>query len=318
MDRYPGLLVKNLCFSINNKKILENINFSINYGEILAVIGGKASGKSTLVNILNHFPGYSGYHGEVMIDGKPVSMGDKKPVSHPVSTITKKHTLVPNLTVAENIFLERQFTSTLGSIDWHRLFNETAKLFENFDIDYLSPRERVENLNELGRYVVEILRELSRADNKVVIFEEVTDNVNFDEAKEIYRIMKCLRELNYCILYISYKAKEVRELADKITVLYKGKSAGKTVEARRITYDEIVNLMVGKLEDKMIRDEFTDRFNITGREKEIIHMIVEGYSNKEIGEKLFISLGTVKNHIYKIYQKTNVKNRIELSNLVNL
>lgn len=297
-----------------------SIDLEVNPSEILALVGMKGSGKANFIKILSGEEVDKGDHGTIFFNNKlikfPHTLQDDK---SSLVIISRASYLVPNLSVAENIYLGRHFTGVLGQINWNKLFAATTDLFKEFGIDYISPNSLIEELTPFQQLVVKLLKAIT-TEARIIILDEVT--VDLSENSEtllFFGLLKKLKTKEYSIIYIPFKIEEIIDLADKIAILHDGHMVGEICPLKELSFDEIVNRMMGRSEiSNPLADSFLERFNITEKEKTIIAYIAKGYSNQEISNKLGITLGTVKNHIYNIFQKTDVKNRMELCNILKL
>ena len=131
--------------------------------------------------------------------------------------------------------------------------------------------------------------------------------------------MDQLKKAGKNIIYVPYRIEEIFRVVDKAAILYKWEITGSVNDLSSISYERIINVMMGQEQNSNpFTDLFVEKYHITEREKEIIILIANGFSNQDICERLDISVGTVKNHIYNLFQKTEVKNRMELCNLIRM
>ncbi|MFN8450400.1 MAG: ATP-binding cassette domain-containing protein [Anaerolineae bacterium] len=205
---------------------LEDVDFDLYEGETHALVGENGAGKSTLMRILAGI--YTRDEGEYLLNGAPVHLtSPHDALARGIGMIHQELSVMPELSVAENVFLGRQLTTRFGTIDWRRMdqiaHEELAKLGFG-DIDVRRP---------LGKYalgiqqVVEVLRViLSGA--RVLIMDEPTSALSPAEVERLIELIDTLRQSQRSIIYISHFLEEVMRVADRITVLRDGQKVGTT------------------------------------------------------------------------------------------
>ncbi|MFW5807851.1 MAG: LuxR C-terminal-related transcriptional regulator [Spirochaetota bacterium] len=293
-------------------------------GEALAVIGEKGSGKTTLCRLLVNEAVDDSLYRRIYINRTLVNprhstskkSGGKQPFVInwiDVHTIDK---LIPDLTVSENIFLGHQYTDRFGRIQWNKLHYAAKELLKELKLKSIPYDTRVKELTQLQKIQIMVARYYSRG-TQFFIVDEMSRQMTFSDLSPFYNMLHHLKALKKNIIYIPYQIQEITEIADKLAILYKWDISGHIMDVSEISYERIINIMMGKEENtNPITDLFLEKYHITEREKEIILFVASGFSNHEIAEKLGISLGTVKNHLYNIFQKVHVKNRMELCNFL--
>lgn len=292
---------------------------TLNPGECLAVIGAIGSGKTTFCNMLVNQLEDKKYLREIYINEQKIEFSDQKYKEEIVLfNIDTLANLVPGMTVAENIFLGRQSGSPLSRINWNKIYSETKDILNKLDIKSLHFDQKVEELSILEKILVVICREFSRG-VKYFVFDEITRNIESSDFNKFFPVLERLKREQKNLIYVPYRIEEISQIADKVSILYKWDFTGEAVNLSEISYERIINIMMGQEQrTNPFTDAFLEKYRITEREKEIIILVANGFSNQEISERLSISLGTVKNHMYNLFQKTHVKNRMELCNLLKI
>ncbi|MFF5207781.1 sugar ABC transporter ATP-binding protein [Streptosporangium sp. NPDC000396] len=223
-------------------RVLSGVDLAVAAGEVHAVMGENGAGKSTLMKIL------AGVHapdeGTIEIDGRQVSF------SHPlqaqragVAIIHQEFNLLPERSVAENVFLGREPTRR-GLVDRAAMDTATRRLLAELGEDSFGPRDPVRRLSVAQQQVVEIVKALS-LDARIVVMDEPTAALAEHEVELLYRLVRRLQERGIAVLYISHRLREVFDLADQVTVLKDGRRVA-TVSAAEVSSDELVRLMVGR------------------------------------------------------------------------
>ena len=228
--RYPGVVAN------------DGIDLEIKPGEIHALLGENGAGKSTLMNILYGLA--TPDSGEILLDGQAVTIdGPADAIARGISMVHQHFMLVPVLSVADNILLGEETMANRIFIDRkeaHRRIVELGKRF-GFDIDPATP---VGSLSVGWQQRVEILKALYR-DARILVLDEPTAVLTPQETKEIFAVLRRLAEEGHSIIFISHKLFEVLEIADRITVIRRGRVVGTRVPSET-NEDDLAELMVGR------------------------------------------------------------------------
>jgi ribose transport system ATP-binding protein len=221
---------------------VDRVDFDVRAGEIHALVGENGAGKSTLIKVLGGV--YLADGGQVVFDGREVSFASThQSQESQISVIYQELNLVPDLSVAENIYIGREPKTAGVLINWARLNGQAREMLDRLDVG-IDPRAYVADLPVAQRQMVEIAKALSYR-SKLIIMDEPTATLTEKEVLKIFEIVKALRAQGVAIIYISHRLEEAFELSDRITVLRDGRKIG-TQETRQTTKDRIVEMMVGK------------------------------------------------------------------------
>ncbi len=231
---------------------VDNVDFSASKGEVVGLLGENGAGKSTLMGLL--YGVYRMDAGTIEIDGKKASIknsGDA--IKLGLGMVHQAFTLVPNLTVMENIILGSE-PAKAGVIDRNEARKQVTTLLERsglpLDLDQLA-----EDLPTGFKQRVEILKALFRG-AKVLILDEPTAVLTPLESEELFRSIKKLTEAGSTVIFITHKLKEVMAITNRITVMRKGKIVG-TIDAQEATFATLANMMVGRgVERKFVFEEY--------------------------------------------------------------
>ncbi len=221
----------------------DDVSFDLREGEVHALLGENGAGKSTLMNIL-----YGLYHpdeGEIVIAGKPVQLGSPSAaIDAGVGMVHQHFMLIPVMTVAENIVLAAEPTHAGGALlDLGEANERVREISERFGLA-VDPKARVEDITVGQQQRVEILKALYR-NADILVLDEPTAVLTPQEAGELFAIIGGLTAQGKSIIFISHKLNEVTEVADRITVLRRGKMI-ETLPAAGATEASLARLMVGR------------------------------------------------------------------------
>lgn len=219
---------------------LDGVDFDLRRGEVHVLLGENGAGKSTLIKMV------SGAHrpdgGRILVDGEPVRINSAQDAERlGIATIYQEFNLVPDLTVAENIFLGRQ-PRRFGMIDRKAMDARAAELLARVGVD-VSPRTRVRDLGIARLQMVEIAKALS-LEARVLIMDEPTAVLTTDEVDKLFRIVRTLRADGVGVVFITHHLEEIAALGDRVTVLRDGRSV--TQVPASTDQDKLVRLMVGR------------------------------------------------------------------------
>src|SRR4051812_38244353 len=230
--RFPGVVA------------LKDVSLELRAGEILALMGENGAGKSTLMKILGG--AYPPDEGELLIDGVPVVLkGIADAKKRGIALIHQELMLVPQLSIADNIFLgnERRQWGVLNRLDRAEMNREATALLARVGLK-LSPTTPVSELTAGQMQMVEISKALALS-ARLIIMDEPTSSLTLGESRQLFEIIRLLRQEGIGIIYISHRMEEVLQLADRITVLRDGKRVGDLNRAEA-THDKVVSMMVGR------------------------------------------------------------------------
>lgn len=248
--------MKDIEKSFAGVKALDHAGLRVKEGEIHALIGENGAGKSTLMKILSGALHKDG--GTVRILGEEVNIQTPKDAKRlGVATIYQEFMLAPDLTVAENIFIDR-FASGEKLVHWKKLNEDARHLLCELGFEDISPSTRVGTLSVACQQVVEICKCLSR-NVKILILDEPTAVLTFKEIGKLFALLRKLKSEGVSIIYISHRLEEIFELCDEITVMKDGTYV-ETVKTDSIDKDQLISMMVGR----DIKDIFPRRDAVIG------------------------------------------------------
>lgn len=224
-------------------KALENVDLELYSGEVHALMGENGAGKSTLMKILSGV--YQHTSGSILLDGKEVSINSPQDAEMlGISIIHQEFNLFPNLSAAENIFLDRNdITNRTGKIKWSEVNRRATELITSIGAN-IDVRKEVQYLGVHSQQVIEIAKALS-FNAKILIMDEPTAALPEDEVQKMFDVIEQLKSNGVAIVYVSHRMKEIVAIADKVTVLRDGVKVS-TRTLNETSEDQIISEMVGK------------------------------------------------------------------------
>lgn len=246
----PILALSQIDKAFPGVKALDQACLNVYPGRVMALMGENGAGKSTLMKVLTGI--YSKDAGTIDYQGQPASFkGPRDSQQAGISIIHQELNLIPQLTIAENIFLGREKTSAFGRILWQEMYAEADQLLARLNVKH-SAKTLLGELSLGEQQMVEIAKALS-FESKVIIMDEPTDALTDTETASLFKVINELRDQGCGIVYISHRLKEIFEICDDITVLRDGKFIGQC-QVSETDEDGLIEMMVGrKLEEQYPR-----------------------------------------------------------------
>ena len=233
--------LKNVHKSFGGVSVLNGVDFDLQKGSVHALVGQNGAGKSTMMKILTGV--YTCDSGAIYIDGSKVKMNSySDAVSHGISLIFQELSLIPTLTVAENIFLNREILEG-PFLDKKSMERKAHKLLQSLDID-VDVHSRVEDLDVGVCQMIEIAKALS-VNAKVLILDEPTASLSEKETAHLFTLINSLKQRGVSMIYISHRMAEIFKICDTITVLRNG-SIVTTKPTRDYSLTGLIEDMIGR------------------------------------------------------------------------
>ncbi|GAB3506925.1 sugar ABC transporter ATP-binding protein [Emticicia fontis] len=258
MSQKRILEVQNLCKSFSGVKVLHNITFNLEMGEVHALMGENGAGKSTFMKILmGLLPADSG---EIILDGEKIQHSNvHEMLQKGISMIHQEILMVPELTVAQNIFLGKEIHrfSWLNDKD---IYKKTRELLKTLNVN-IDANAKMKHLSIADKQMVEIAKAISN-NAKIIIMDEPTSALSDKEVSTLFAIIKDLTSKGVAIIYISHKMDEIYQISDRITVLRDGQYIA-TKSAQELPIKDLISMMVGReIEDIFPKTEYAIGENI--------------------------------------------------------
>ena len=279
---------------------LDSVSFDLRPGEIHVLLGENGAGKSTLVKILSGI--YTPTEGIINIGRKQFSrLTPREAAENGVAIIYQELSVIDELSVAENIFVgklpSKRFLG-IPVVDYAKINTVAGELLKRIG-NGRSPSTLVKEISISEKQQIEIIKALA-ADAKIIIMDEPTSSLTIDETRELFKIIKILKEQGIGIIYISHKLKEIKEIGDRVTVL----KDGKYVDTRDVTdveIEDLVSMMVGReLADKYTSTHQHEKHsreiifsvqNLTRRDRRVRNITFDLYKGEILGFSGLIGAG---------------------------
>jgi len=227
--------------SFNGIKVLDKVDFSLLKGEIHAIIGGNGAGKSTLMKILTGV--YIKDNGTVLINNQQVEIQDAITAEkHGIAMIFQEFSLIPTLTVAQNIFLAREPRKANGLVDDKECVRQTKEILDKLNMD-IDPNIYISTLGAGYCQMVEIAKAISK-NARILVMDEPTSSLSETETESLFEFVKQLKENGISIIYITHRMAEVFKICDRMTILKDGRTV-LTDETVNMNMKQIVNGVMG-------------------------------------------------------------------------
>jgi len=253
VKRFPGVLA------------VDHVNLDLEKGEILALLGENGAGKSTLTQIFGG--AIKPDSGQLLLEGKPVSFSTSADALNAgIAMVYQELSLVGSLSVAENIFANRQPVGAANFVNWGSLYQQTQAFLDRFELD-LDPRRLVKYLSMGQQQILEILKAIS-TNPRVLILDEPTSSLTESETKFLFENIRKLQKEGMSFIYITHKLFEVFQIATRAAVMRDGKYVGSRL-LNEVSENDLVSLMVGRnisnlYGDRHFKQEAQPFFSVKG------------------------------------------------------
>ena len=239
------LEMRGISKSFPGVKALNNVNFSVETGEIHCLVGENGAGKSTLMKVLSGIHKYGSYEGDILLNGEIMKFHSiRESENAGIAIINQELALIPELTVAENIFFGHEIMKG-RLIDWNETMVQAAKYLKMVRLN-VNPAMPVRELFVGSQQLVEIAKALSKH-AKLMILDEPTSSLNEEDSENLLHLLRELKRQGVTIIMISHRLKEVVSIADTVTVLRDGATiCSMSAKLEEITESKIIRYMVGR------------------------------------------------------------------------
>lgn len=238
----PLLQLTNVSKSFGGIAALKDVDFTLETGQIHGLVGENGAGKSTTMKIIAGV--YADYEGDMHVDGKAVHFRSARDaLAAGIGMVHQELSVIPDLTVAENVFLGNQPITKFGNIDWPRINKEAARLIGSLGLD-IDPTTRMGSLPVGLQQLVELSRVLFSG-ARIIILDEPTSALSAPEVKRLFEVLRKIKAEGRGIVFISHFLDDVLEISDKVTIFRNGKKVA-TENANTLTKDSVISHMIGR------------------------------------------------------------------------
>ncbi len=222
---------------------LDRVSFGVAQGEVHGLVGENGAGKSTLIKILCGV--YGADEGEMRIDGKAVHITNAQGASaHGIQVMHQEISVLPNMTVAENLLAQRMPTKRRFFVDDQEMNRLAREMLERVGLEGIDPKRKIGELSLAAQQMVHLAR-IAATNPKVVLLDEPTASLTMNEAERLFEVIGRFRQAGVAVIYISHYLEEVLRVCDRVTVLRDGCYIT-TYDARQARKEQVVMSMIGK------------------------------------------------------------------------
>ena len=241
-DKQPLLNLRSIAKAFPGTQALNGVDFSLYAGEVHALIGENGAGKSTLIKIIAGL--YQPDAGTLEVEGQLVEFhSPADSLAHRIKVVYQELDLVPDLSIAENVFLGNLPKKAFRIVDWNELRARTSELLHDLGLD-IDPEMPISALTVAQQQLVEIARALSRQ-ARIIIMDEPTSALSQSEIESLFTVIRRLQGLGVGVMYVSHKLDEIYEIADRVTVFRDGEHIA-TEAVADTQQSDLVTWMVGR------------------------------------------------------------------------
>ncbi len=228
--RFPGVLA------------LDHVNMRIEAGKVHALLGENGAGKSTLMKILSGM--YTEYEGSIFFEGREIKFkSEKDALEHGIAIVPQELNPIPELSIAENIYLGREPTNKIGFVNSKKCLKDTQDFMKHLGLNY-DASAKMSQLSVAQKQMVEIIKAISR-EAKLIIMDEPTSALTSSETEYLFQQIDLLKKQGIAIIFISHKLDEVYRICDTATILRDGKWIG-SCKLSEVDEDKLISMMVGR------------------------------------------------------------------------
>lgn len=241
-NQEPLLRMVDIEKSFPGVRALKKVNFTVNYGEVHALVGENGAGKSTLMKCLIGI--YKPNGGEIYFENKKIeNYTTAEALDFGISMIHQELSPVLYRPIMENLWLGREPLNKFGLVDHQKMYEKSLEVLKEIDLQE-DPRTLMVNLSVAKMQMVEIAKAISY-NAKLIIMDEPSSALTEHEEKKLFEIIHRLKNKGTSIIYISHRLQEIVSICDRVTVFRDGENVG-TEEISKLTLDQIIAMMIGR------------------------------------------------------------------------
>jgi len=267
----PLLELRNVAKSFGGVSALRDIDFTIARGEIHGLVGENGAGKSTMMKIIAGV--YSDFQGQMLLDGREVRFRNPhESLAVGIGMVHQELSVVPDLTVAENVFLGSQPTRAGGVIDWARMARDARAQISSLGVD-IDPSTRMGSLPVGVQQLIELSRVLFSG-ARIIILDEPTSALSPPEVERLFKVLRQLRNEGRSLIFISHFLEDVLAISDHVTIFRNGRKIA-VVDAATTSKDQLISQMIGRGAEDLSTGESAE---LTGSSANRVTLAAQGIS----------------------------------------
>lgn len=269
---HPPLLdLKSVSKSFGGVAALRDVDFSLAKGEIHGLVGENGAGKSTMMKIIAGV--HHDFEGQMLLDGREVRFrSPRQSLAAGIGMVHQELSVVPDLTVAENVFLGSQPLTATGAIDWARMDKDARAQIASLGLD-IDPRTRMGSLPVGIQQLIELSRVLFSG-ARIIILDEPTSALSPPEVERLFKALRQLRDEGRSLIFISHFLEDVLAISDRVTIFRNGRKVA-TANAAATTKDGLISQMIGRGASELSAGESAE---LTGNASKRVVLAAQGVS----------------------------------------
>jgi inositol transport system ATP-binding protein len=278
MNNETLVALRNISKSFPGVRALDDVSFDLKKGVVHGIAGENGAGKSTLMKILSGT--YTNYEGKILLDGAEIHFkNEHDALDAGISIVPQELNPIPDLTIAENIFIGREPIRFKGFLDKKKRTQAARESLSFLGLDY-DPDQKIKYLSVAEKQMVEIIKAITR-NARIIIMDEPSSALTTIEIDQLLRQIKRLKSEGISIFYITHKLEEIFSVCDELTVLRDGKHIS-TSRIEEVTIDRVISMMVGR--------DIKDVFPLLADPGSEVLMSVDNYSSKGVFSDISFAL----------------------------
>lgn len=273
--RKPLLKIENVYKEFPGVKALQGVDFILEKGSVVSLVGTNGAGKSTLSNIIAGI--FEQDDGDIYVEGEKVRIPNPKEAENlGIAMVHQEPTLVPDMTVTQNLFLNKEITRGSLALDFKKMEEQSLSILDRLGY-HIDVNRKAETLTLVEKEVVEIAKAML-LNPRILILDEVTAPLSKPEVEHLFLVIEQLKEQGIGIVFISHKIKEVIQISDKVVVFRDGNNVGELEATDKLSEREIISLMLGEIIEENLEDYYDE---MPGNNKaellKVVNLFKKGY-----------------------------------------
>ncbi|HCM27610.1 MAG: hypothetical protein A2Z99_14455 [Treponema sp. GWB1_62_6] len=299
----------------NDIRVLNAFSLQVKQGDIHAVVSDNHESISAMIKVLCGIYPHESYSGDILINGnRKIFNSIKDSEEAGIGVIYQKPFFCKSMSITQNLFLGNEY-NRFGFIDQKRCQKEAERIIADLNLDF-KKRGRIFELSLFEKQKLAIGRNLIK-NSGIWVLEDIISVLTEEEIDDLLDLLQAYGNKGITIVYVGHRLKDILRIADTVTVMQNGKDKLSEAAKNYMEDDLRISMIIkNELPKYGSLDSFCANYDISRRENEVLLLLIDGKSYKEICDQLFLSLNTVKKHVSNIYQKIKVNSKRELLNAI--